>query len=401
MQSEDGQTSAIASDQSAELRVNALWGGTEIIAQLDSEWRKFLDQVENDLLYWRPEWISAAVRAYWPKAQLLIIMVRRGGQLCAILPLIEETGKFAGLPTRKLRAPMTRLGIGMDILLPAHQTTSNGIVEAIWQFLKQRKQWDVLEIPSVFEGAVIEQFMDLARRDGLSTGSRPLPVIAFFKTKRGIDPAKELQNYPRHPKLRAKVRQREAKLAALGSVRLVRIDKDATAYLRRFYEMEAAGWKGKENSAVLCRPALRRFFDEVVGEAERLGYLSLYFLEVDGKPIAAHIGFTYRGRYWAAKSTYDETYRDYAPGHLIVKAILRDLVDRGISEYVMGVREDWKLEWTQDVRNRNYHCIFAHSLWARVLYWIQFPLRRKAAKLKELFKSRAGRAPRRPAPSDE
>ncbi len=395
MQSEITQTSVVASDQSAELRVDALWGGTEVIAQLDNEWREFLDRVENDLLYWRPEWISAAVRAYWPTAKVLIVMVRRAGQLCAILPLIEETCRFAGLPVRKLRAPMTRLGIGMDILLPAHQTTSNGVVEAIWQFLKQRKQWDILEIPSVFEGAVIEQFMDLARCDGLSTGSHPLPVIAFFKTKRGIDPAKELQNYPRHPKLRAKVRQREARLAALGSVRLLRVEKDAAPYLQRFYQMEAAGWKGKEKSAILCRPNLQQFLDEVASEAERLGYLSLYFLEVDDKPIAAHIGFTYRGRYWAAKSTYDENYRDYAPGHLIVKAILQDLLDRGISEYVMGVREDWKMEWTQDVRKRNYHCIFADNLWSRCLYWIQFPLRRKAAKLKELVKSRAG-LPRHP-----
>lgn len=381
MESEVTQTSVIPTDESAEVQVDVLSGGPEIVMQLAAEWSEFLDSAQNDLLYWRPEWLLAALRAYWPKAKLLIIVARRADRLCAILPLIEKKSKFAGLPARKLMAPLVRSGMGMDILLSA---TPNGAVQAIWDFLRQRNDWDVIELPAVFEGAAIEQFINLAKKHGMCTGSWPQPVIAFFVLKRGTDPAKELENYPRHPKLRAKVRQREAKLAALGSVRLVRVEKNATIYLRRFYEMEASGWKGQTKSAILCRPDLKQFFDEVVREAERLGYLCLYFLELDGKPIAAHIGFIYRGRYWAAKSTYDENYRDYAPGHVIVKAILRDLVDRGISEYVMGVREDWKLEWTEDVWKRNYYCIFADRLWARLLYWIQFALRRKTAAFKGL-----------------
>jgi|SRR5579863_10431178 len=369
-----------------DLTVETLTGGLELLDTLGDEWREFLGRVENDSPYWRPEWIRAALRAYSPHAKVVVITVRQQGSLRAILPLIEERAKFAGLPAGKLRAPMTTVGVGTDILCAVQGSEKNGseqssprddIIKLVWNALRTRKGWDVLELPSVFEDATVERLTMLAQKGGYPTGSWPVPLIAFFVIPQGPTARKDLENYPRHPKLRSKVRQRAVKLAALGSVRLLRTEKNATPDLQRFYDMEAAGWKGKEKSAIISDPRSRQFFDEVTSEAERSGHLCLYTLELEGKAIAAHIGFNYRGRYWAAKSTYDENYRDYAPGHLIVKAILADCSERGISEYVMGIREDWKMEWTQNVRKRTYQCIFGRGLWPRMLYAVRFSLRPK------------------------
>ena len=369
----------------ADRTVETLTGGLELFAQLGDEWRELLGRVQNDSPYWRPEWILAALRAYTPQAKVVVVTVRQRGILCALLPLVEERGKFAGLPARKLRAPLTTVGVGVDI--PRAVSEQDAAIALIWNALRARKDWDVLELPSVFEGAAIEQLSAFAQNDSHRTGSWTIPLIAFFVIPQGPAAKKDLEKYPRHPKLRSKVRQRETKLAALGSVRLVRTEKNGASDLQRFYDMEAAGWKGKEKSAIISDPRSHQFFDEVTREAEKSGHLCLYTLELDGKPIAAHIGFTYRGRYWAAKSTYDENYRDYAPGHLIVKAILQDCSDRGISEYVMGIREDWKMEWTQDVRKRSYQCIFNRGLWPRALHAVRFSLRPKLKALRTAAKN--------------
>ena len=360
-----------------DLKVETLTGGLELFHQLGDEWREFLDRVENDSPYWRPEWIRAALRAYSPQAKVVVVTVRRQGSLAAILPLVEERGKFAGLPARKLRAPMTTVGVGVDILCAIQRPEQDDAIALLWNAIKTRQGWDVLELPSVFEGTAVERLTALAQKDGHPTGNWPVPLIAFFVIPQGPTAKKDLEKYPRHPKLRSKVRQREAKLAALGSVRLLRTEKNGAADLQRFYDMEAGGWKGKEKSAITSDPRSHQFFNEVTSEAEKSGHLCLYTLELDGKAIAAHIGFNYRGRYWAAKSTYDESYRDYAPGHVIVKAILADCSQRGISEYVMGIREDWKMEWTQDVRKRSYQCIFGRGLWPRALHTVRFSLRPK------------------------
>jgi CelD/BcsL family acetyltransferase involved in cellulose biosynthesis len=376
----------------ADLTVETLTGGLELFTQLGDEWREFLGRVQNDSPYWRPEWILAALRAYSPQAKVVVVTVRQQGSLCALLPLVEERGNFAGLPARKLRAPLTTVGVGVDIPCAVSGSEQSGpeqdaAITLIWSALKARKGWDVLELPSVFEGAAITQLSALAENDAHRTGSWTIPLIAFFVIPQGPAAIKDLEKYPRHPKLRSKVRQRETKLAALGSVRLLRTEKNGAKDLRRFYDMEAAGWKGKEKSAIIADPRSHQFFDEVTQEAEKAGHLCLYTLELDGKAIASHIGFTYRGRYWAAKSTYDENYRDYAPGHLIVKAILQDCAEHGVSEYVMGIREDWKMEWTQDVRKRSYQCIFNRGLWPRALHAIRFSLRPKLKALRAASKN--------------
>jgi len=381
----------------------AVTGGLEVFDRLGDEWREMLDRVETDSPYWRPEWIQAALRAYAPKAKTLVITVREEGRLCAVLPLVEERGKFAGLPARKLRAPLTTMGVGVDISCAAQGKERDDAIEAVWAALRAKKGWDVLELPSVIENAAVEGLISLAQKNGYPAGGWAVPLIAFFSIPTGTDAIKDLEKYPRHPKLRSKVRQRESKLAALGTVRLRRTEKNGTEDLQHFYDMEASGWKGKEKSAIVCDPRGRQFFDEVVREAEKRGQLCLYTLTLDDKPIASHIGFTYRGRYWAAKSTYDENYRDYAPGHLIVKAILRDCSQRGVSEYIMGIREDWKMEWTQNVRRRSYQCVFNRGLWARMLYTVRFPLRQRLAALKargSKAKASANKEPETPSGGD-
>jgi CelD/BcsL family acetyltransferase involved in cellulose biosynthesis len=115
----------------------------------------------------------------------------------------------------------------------------------------------------------------------------------------------------------------------LGRLTLRKFQKADPAVLQRFYELEASGWKGQEKSAILCDPRSQRFFDNVAKEAEILGYLALYFLELDGNAISAHFGLNYRGCYYAPKIAYDEKYRQYRVGHLIVSKILRDCAKDG------------------------------------------------------------------------
>jgi CelD/BcsL family acetyltransferase involved in cellulose biosynthesis len=362
-----------------ELLVESFTGGPEVLDQVSDEWTRLLEAGDGGSFYWRPEWISAFLRANSPQTSVLLYVVKRASRICGLLPFIQVNRRFAGLPARRLIAPLTTVGATVD--LAANPPELIETVEALWRSLRADRIWDVLELPSVLESAALNQLVAAARNDGYFTGSWKQPVIAYFTIPQGDNAKSVLHKYPRHPKLRSKVRQKEAKLMALGNVRLVRTDTNSAEKLQCFYQMEAAGWKGREGSAIISDPRSQKFFDEVVHQAEKSGNLCLYTLELDRKPIAAHIGFTYRGRYWAVKSTYDEQYRDYAPGHLIVKAILQDCSERGVGEYVMGIREDWKMEWTEHVRTRTYQCIFNRGTWPALLYALRFPVRRGLAQI--------------------
>jgi hypothetical protein len=58
--------------------------------------------------------------------------------------------------------------------------------------------------------------------------------------------------------------------------------------LEKFYALEGSGWKGQRGTAIICNQNTKLFYDEIAKAAAGNGYLSLDFLELNGRPIAAH-----------------------------------------------------------------------------------------------------------------
>ncbi|HEV2304692.1 MAG TPA: GNAT family N-acetyltransferase [Candidatus Acidoferrales bacterium] len=356
-------------------------GGLDVLAGLRAEWQELLQGLSDDDPYSRPEWILAYLRAYSPAAKVISLTAREGGALAAVLPLTLENATFSGLPARKLRVPLPMPGATAELVL-APGVDQDGAVRAFWESLKRLPGWDVLELPSVYEGTPAERLCRLAESDGFRTGSLGMPPMPYIPL--GGEPGKgrDTEKLPPSATLRSRLRQAERRLSAQGDLRLRRFEKADPNLLQRFYELEAGGWKGKEKSAILNDPRSRQFFSEAAFEAGKLNYLSFYTLELDGRLLSAHFGLIYKGRYYAPKIGYDEGYRQYRPGHLIVREILRDCAQRGVSEYPMGVLEEWKTEWTKELRTRTFRCIFNKGIWSRALFENCFRLKPSLRRLR-------------------
>ncbi len=101
-----------------------------------------------------------------------------------------------------------------------------------------------------------------------------------------------------------------------------------------------------------------RFYESIAAAAARHGYLSLYILRCAGRPVAALLALVYRGRCFAAKIAHDEGYRQYAPGHLLVGAVVRDCARRGCTEFdFLGHTQEWKQRWT-----KSYHTVYSVTI---------------------------------------
>src|SRR5215813_9534149 len=124
--------------------VDLLQGSIVIIDQIAEEWRELCARSVDDQPFYRPEWIRAHLRAFKPDASVLILTVRIAGELCFLLPLVEEKQIFSGLPIRKLRAPVNAHGGRFDAI--RSQGPGGDIsIGAAWDYLKQLSGWDLLE----------------------------------------------------------------------------------------------------------------------------------------------------------------------------------------------------------------------------------------------------------------
>jgi CelD/BcsL family acetyltransferase involved in cellulose biosynthesis len=338
-----------------------------------NEWRELCNRGPSDQPFCRPEWIGAYARAFGANKTLLLITARIENQLKAVLPLEAERSLFCGLPARKLRGTANEHSVRFD-LIRADGPEADAAILNIWSFLKELPGWDMLELPYVAQGAALDQLIQAAQSDGFPVGKidslrSPYINLAEWGTSEDSWPADISGRF------RKDLRRVMKKLAAHGPVDLRRVEKASPEALQRFYDLERSGWKGREGSAIACNEGTRQFYDEVARNAERFGYLSLYFLEIGSCALAGHLGFTYRGRYFCPKVAYDENYKTFGPGQLLMSGVLRECVKRGLFELdILGPWAEWKAKWTPLVRPHTHWYIFNRT-YGRILHSLRFLVR--------------------------
>ncbi len=346
---------------SSAMIVSSLRGGVEIVDKVADEWRGLCAEAADDQPFYRPEWIRAHIRAFIPSARVMIIMARRGGRLCLLLPLVEEMATFSGVPARRLRAPVNCYAGRFDAV---RCTGADGedATQAAWKYLEGLAGWDLLQFRDTPGDSTSGRVVAAAKASGfrsLQLADNPNPYVPVPS-----DP-ELLKQMPPNSKLRSQLRQARRRLAELGQLNFYRVETADRSAIERFYQLEASGWKGREGRPTLTDPKLRQFFDEIAESSARFGYFSLYLLELNGQLLAGHFALTYRGRCYSPIVAFNEDFRQFAPGHLIVSEILQDCVARGIYGYdITGQNQAWKMKWTNEVRPVKHHFVFRGPLGA-------------------------------------
>lgn len=363
--------------------VTAHRGGVEVIERWADDWRNLCIQSADDQPFYHPEWIAAHIRAFAPKAKVLLLTAISEGRLCLALPLLEERALFCGLPVRRLRAPVNSHSCRFDAVR-CRGPVGDLAIHLLWEYLQKLSTWDLIELEGIPIGGTLSALSLAAEAKGFQTAQvsmSPNPYVV-------IPGESSLGELPVNKKLRSQLRGIRRDLVKQGQLKLRRFCDANPAALHRFYELESAGWKGAERTAIASTPQNLQFYDEISKAAQRFGYLCMYALELNDRPIASHFGFSYRGRYFSPKVAYDENFRQYAPGHLIVEEILRECASRGIREYdITGQNDDWKTKWTSQTRPQCIQFIFRKGISGRLAHALRFRLRPQLKKMLLVSKS--------------
>ncbi|MGE4322809.1 MAG: GNAT family N-acetyltransferase [Sphingobium sp.] len=174
-------------------------------------------------------------------------------------------------------------------------------------------------------------------------------------------------------KKRKELRRLQKRLAELGSVesRLLSQGAELAAWCSEFLALEAAGWKGREGTALSCKPADTAFFLAACAAAFDAGQLHFLRLDLDGRAIAMLCNFRLGDGAFSFKIAFDETMGRFSPGVLIEIANLH------------AVQADPHIGWMDSCAAADHPMI--DSLWAerRTIVQYRIALRgRGAARLR-------------------
>ncbi|MBO6539634.1 MAG: GNAT family N-acetyltransferase [Rhizobiaceae bacterium] len=204
-----------------------------------------------------------------------------------------------------------------------------GVIEDCFTMLGRKH----LQLPRVFvmpEVRLDGPFANILRS---FASSRDLTLVTTNEIDRpflesDLDPDDYLREAVRSHHLREYRRQRR-RLQEQGPVEyhVARTPDDVRLGVETFLTLEAAGWKGRERTAMAIDRFRAAFAREAVYRLAERDLCRVHTLSVGGKPIACLIVFIENGVAYTWKTAYDEAYSGYSPGAQLMLDVTRTHLD--------------------------------------------------------------------------
>lgn len=348
----------------------ATGAGMAALDCLQSEWAALAAQ-QHGALGWfmHPDWVRAHVLALEDPSRLRVLTVRVGGELAAVLPLICATTWFRGLPVRCWRAAAGGHSLRFDLLLTADHS-GRAAAAHLARYLATCGGWDVIELRDVPRQGAAAALLDHMAARGCRVGRWEAMQSPCCDLRSPQAPALR-------PAFRTELRRTHRRLQATAPSARLRLlqasiaPDDLMASLSRFYALEAAGWKGRQHSAIACQPRVRRFYDLAATALAARGALVLHQLDWCGRALAMSYGLMCESRFDVIKWAYDETFSHFGPGHLLIEAMIRECP--GLREFHFnGPDAPYKRKWTQVREPLDFLYFFAPTALGTLCHSLKF-----------------------------
>jgi CelD/BcsL family acetyltransferase involved in cellulose biosynthesis len=277
-----------------------------------ADWKRLSAQAGH--VFATREWLLTWWRHYGKSRRQLIGVVRAGGDPVTIVPLYEWWNR--GVPVLRFvgHGPSDQLG---PVCAPGSDSASAAVNEATGAIPLQR-------FVLLAEQVAVDQ------RFGELTGGRPLyreasPVLRFehdswdeFLRSRGRNFRQQVRRFPR-------------KLSELGTLtyRLASDPERLPQDLNTLFDLHRQRWGSAATPFLLAEP----FHREFAAQALHQGWLRLWFLELDGRPVGALYGFRFAGAESAYQSGRDPALRQQPVGFVLLAHAVREALTDGMGEY--------------------------------------------------------------------
>lgn len=345
----------------SEFRVEIFHGPSGLDA-LAADWRTLFDALERPSYVHLWEWHRCFLESLAPDpAAMCFGAFYEGAALVAILPLMFVAAHLQGVFVRLASVPAHAHVRHGDILV--HPRVQHRF-DLDWALAAMRRRvgrpWDVTRLGPAPEGSCAGTSVRALWPGGLAASELDSGSDALVLS--GPEPLVDTLS----KNFRGALRKARNKLGKLPGVSLTWAREPAAldAAFPRFLDVEASGWKGSagESSAIQLEPALRAFYGGLVRRLGPSGRCRINLLMHGDRVMAGQFGIVAGERYYLLKIGYDESYKQEAPGNMLLERLLGEMAAEPEIHYLDLVSDAaWHRSWKPLQRQVFVHYVFHHS----------------------------------------
>ena len=316
--------------------------------KLRTEWNQVLGASRSNCFFLTWEWLYTWWKHLSENKRLFLVTARDEEELVAIAPLARKPSRVSRLwPFGSLEF----LGVGnvgsdyLDLII--RQDKEQEVLPALTQYLAREKSLLTLaQINRQF--CLAGGFAKYWRERGWS----------FREASSNVCPTIPLSGHTWDSYLatlgsehRYNFRRKLKNLTKRFEVRFepARSEEQRQEALAILLALHSSRWQ--ERSDAFITPQLISFHDELSSLALQRGWLRLFTLRLDGKPVASLYGFQYNHVFYFYQSGFDPSYSKYSVGLITMGLAIQSAIADGAKEYdLLHGDEAYKFHWARETR---------------------------------------------------
>ncbi len=318
------------------------------LTRYEDEWRSLVHRSAEASVFDTCEWVTSWLECFWEDKPISFLFVRDEGSLVGVAPLLDD------------RAGNIRCGLNWNCYWVKVLCASNvaTILEALFNHLQKQRPRCRLAFPQVSAtGSLVRILPQIAIRHGMHT------LLAKAASSPCVRVTGDWESYVRSQSRNTarQVKRKVSRFDSAGHSEWVIVDDvdqldQATEDL---LYIEKNSWKEEAGTSLAAREREARCHFTFALKAAKCGWLRLYLLYLDSRPIAHILGVVLRNHYYSLKTSYHSAYRHLAPGIVLFDYALRDAFARGLETFhFLGVEARWKQEFSNDMDTYFTVCAF-------------------------------------------
>ena len=286
-----------------------------------TEWQAVLSRGDSDVVFLTSEW----QRAWWDvygRGRLLLVTVRKDGELIALASLFAEDGFIyfvgsGGSDYLDFIGDISCPQVIDSLLLAARSQVEDFIGFRFYLVPARSRTAEFLERAAARlgmdfcnEGEIEAPFLDLTAPGAAHAAVNKKSLLRherFFERAERID------------------------------VREMRRAEDILPHLDDFFAQHIRRWEPTEWPSPFLKERHRKFYRRLVCEASDAGWLRFTRIEWQGRAIAAHLGFCYNGSYLWYKPAFSIDLARHSPGEVLLRRLLLSAIDEKATTFDFGI----------------------------------------------------------------
>ena len=351
----------------------------EGFASLEQDWNRLSKASELPNVFMTFDWFRAwnqrfAGEAWRGQRRLNILVLRKGGAVVGISPLIRGVSSRLGFTVRRLEF----VGREWDYNDFVVGDGSAGQVEAVVEFLgRTPEQWDIIDLRHLREaGNLIVQLENALSSARLSYRIAPEEERCPYMP---IDAPWSEMLARRSAATRHAFRKQQSRLHRLRTqglrVRIIENPQQEAGLLERMVALEAQ----KRVGGQLSPPFLGKYpevFRSLFDTLGPRGWFSIALMELGERLLAWNLLFRCGQKLWGYLMAYDRDFAHLSPGTMLIPALIDYGFEHGFREYdFCNGEEPHKRRWATDSRQIHRVQIWNRRWISRVRKSAYFDLR--------------------------